>query len=209
MENEVSLDYSAPINGIQTGRLILTSAVQGLRLEACRDAGDLYQARFRGYQPVLHFKDGVLTIEPGQPFPGEGQLIQVFLNDTVLWEIEFRGGIQNLWADLRGIRLHALDVLGDARQVQILLPRPGGASFLYFSGDLRDAAIHRPAGVGMRLTVTGGMENCTFDHQVIHTIRAETSLESKDFLVEDSYYHLTVTGSVKSVTIAHAAENAF
>jgi hypothetical protein len=209
MENRESFDYSVPVNGIHTCRLILTSAVQNLRLEACQGTGELYQARFRGFQPGLHFKEGVLTIQPGKPFPAENYSIHLCLNSTVLWEIELRGDIQNVQADLRGTLLKALDVLGDAMQMELYLPRPVGASFVYISGNLRDAAIHRFAGVGMRLNVSGGMEKCSFDHQIIHIVRAETRLESKDFSPEDRCYYLTVTGSLKSVTFTDTAEVAF
>ena len=207
MENSESFRYSTPLNGIQTSRLILTSAVRNLRLEACNDIVELYQARFRGYQPVIHLQQGVLTIQPDALFSGDNHSIQLCLNSAVLWEIEFRGGIQNVQADLRGIRLHAVDILGDARQMALYLPRPAGASFLYVSGNIRDSSIHRPAGVGMRLIVSGGMEKCSFDHQIIHAVRAETSLESKDFLPEDGYYHFTVNGFAKSVTFADTKDD--
>ena len=61
----------------------------------------------------------------------------------------------------------------------------------------------------MRLNVSGGMEKCSFDHQIIRMVRAETSLESKDFSPEDRCYHFTVTGSVKSVIFTNTAEVAF
>lgn len=208
METGKAFVYSAPAGALQAARLICTSIVRGVRLEACEGIGELYQARFHDSQPILNLKEGVLTVQPGPPFPGENHLIELCLNSTVLWEIEFRGGAQSLQADLRIIRLNSLDILGDARQVELYLPRPEGASFLYVSGNLRDAAFYRPAGVGMRLNVSGGVEKCSFDHQIIHAVRAETSLESRDFSPKDGYYHLTVSGSVRSVTFTDSAERA-
>lgn len=201
METGNDFVYSAPIGDLQAARLILTSMFQGVRLEACPSTGELYQARFAGFLPLLQPKEGVLMIQPVEPFHNEDALAHIKLNRSIRWEIELRGGAQNLHADLREIRLNSLDILGDARQVELSLPRPVGASFLYVSGSLRDARIHRPAGVGMRLNVSGGMEKCHFDYQRIHAVRSETSLESKDFSAEDGYYHLTVTGSAKSMTV--------
>jgi hypothetical protein len=209
MDGEFS-EYSAPVGSNKKGRLILTSSVSCVRLMACLSKGDLYQVRFRGLQPVIHLKDGMLTVQTSAPLLREDNLIEdpplhICLNSTVSWEVEFRGRVENMQADLRGIRLHSMDILGDARQIDLFLPLPQGAAFLYVSGGIRQAVIHRPSGVGMRFHVGDGIEKCIFDHQILHTVRSETSLESKGFSPEDGYYDLTINGSAKYLTLAETA----
>jgi hypothetical protein len=46
---------------------------------------------------------------------------QLTLNGSIPWEIEFRGGVSKLTADLRALSLRALD-LGSASEIKLMLP---------------------------------------------------------------------------------------
>lgn len=202
---------SAPLEKIKTGRLIFSTGVQDVRLVGGHDKGGLYHARFSDPPPVVHLQEGLILIQPASRLLLRNQRpppifsIDIRLNGAVAWEIEFRGYVSHLQADLRRLRLRSLDILGDASQVTLLLPPPEGTAFLYLSGAVRDSAIQRPARVGMRIHAGGGIEELRFDHQILRGVMAETSLESSSFSAENGYYDLTITGRVKSVIFTDTA----
>lgn len=191
--------FSAPLGMIQSGRLVFTAGAQDVGLRTCHCPGEQFQARFTDPLALLQTQEGMVIIQPASHLL---RGIEIDLQSAIPWEIEFRGSVTNLHADLTGLCLRSIDILGDASQITFYLPRPKGAVFLYIAGGIRNAAIYRPAGVGNRVHTVGGIEECRFDQQVFHSIRAETHLESAAFAPEDGYYDLTISGSVKSLTVA-------
>src|SRR5262245_51089548 len=93
---------------------------------------------------------------------------QLTLNGAIPWEIEFRGGVSKLTADLSQLPLRVLD-LSSTSQVVVTLPQPVGTVFVHVSGSASDLTIHRPAGVAIRVHIGSSASNLTFDEQYFAT----------------------------------------
>jgi hypothetical protein len=51
---------------------------------------------------------------------------QVTLNKDVSWDLRIRGGVAHLEADLRGLRVEAIEANHGASRLDLQLPRPSG-----------------------------------------------------------------------------------
>jgi hypothetical protein len=96
--------------------------------------------------------------------PGRGGE-SVTLNQDMAWDIMVRGGVAHLDADLRDLRLEALELGQGASQVEVRLPRPAGVVPVRIRGGASHVRIRRPAGVPVQLRVGRGVADLRFDEQ--------------------------------------------
>jgi hypothetical protein len=148
--------------------------------------------------PPLHRGSG-----PGEP--GD----EITLNTSIPWEIEFRGTISDLNADLRGLELRTLDVLGGASQIRLLLSKPAGTAFLYITGGIRDGTIHNPPGVGVRVQASGGVSNFVFESKRFAATRGDLNLENSTFKSATSRLEICIAGGASNLTIDELAPPGF
>ncbi|MDF2743652.1 MAG: transcriptional regulatory protein [Actinomycetia bacterium] len=71
----------------------------------------------------------------------------------------------HLDADLRDLRLEALELGQGASQVEVRLPRPAGVVPVRIRGGASQVRIRRPAGVPVQLRVGRGVADLRFDEQ--------------------------------------------
>jgi hypothetical protein len=163
-------NFSTPLGSATGGRLIFASSVGGVTIGADPTLPELYRAHFEHFLPSVQVQNGTVSIQYhrfsvsnwGKP------VAQLTLNGTIPWEIEFRGSVSQLTADLSQLPLRALD-LSSASQVVITLPQPVGTVFVHVSGSASDITIHRPAGVAIRVQIGSSASNLTFDEQHFET----------------------------------------
>jgi hypothetical protein len=141
----------------------------------------------------------------GQEGFSPGPLGEIRLNPSIPWEIEFHGRLSGLTADLRGLQLHSLDILGSASEVALSLSRPAGTGFLYISGDAHRLSIRRPSEAGARLSALGGISKLSFDGRSFDGIDGEALLESSGFTSSTLRYEIGVAGGARHVTISQGA----
>ncbi len=175
----------APLGGTSTGRLVFISGAPYLTIKGDRELDNLYRARFSGAIPKVRVRDGVVTVRYGRLSWFEWRTrigSQIFeamahwrddrgdisLSGRVPWSLEIRGGVSKINADLRTIELAGFDLAGGVSSVDLNLPEPRSAVRIRIAGGANDVAIHRPAGVGIRLQVHGGANKVTFDGVQIH-----------------------------------------
>jgi hypothetical protein len=177
---------------------------------------DLYQAHFERHVPGIRVQDGAVTIQssqtpqfdssagpPGTPW---APLARITLNGTIPWEIEFRGGVARLIADLRGLPLRALD-LGSASGSLITLPQPTGVVFVYIAGSASDLTIHRPAGVAVRIDISGSVSNVTLDEQHFGAAADGIRWQTPDYNTVAACYDISIVGSASNLTLATTVLN--
>jgi hypothetical protein len=140
--------------------------------------------------PPIHRRD-----VPGKP--GD----EITLNAYIPWEIEFRGGISNLHADLRGLELRSLDVLGGASQIRLLLSGPARTTFIYITGGIRNGTIRVPPGVGISVQVSGSVSNLVFDGQRFAAMAGDINLENSTFKSATSRCDVCIAGGANNLTI--------
>ena len=207
---------TAPLGAATSGRLIFTSGAIGVTVEDDPALVALYQARFVEHVPSVHLdreSAGVsvckVTIHYRQRRMVDwltrrrDPLATVALNSAIPWEIEFHGGVTNLQADLRKLRLRSLD-LSDSSAVRLLLPQPTSTIYLYVSGSASDVVIQCPAGVARRVQIAGSASQVRIDEQLFGAIANGITWQTPDYHAGVGRYDIRFAGSASNVTIGSA-----
>ena len=123
--------FSVPRGSESRGRL---EFVRGAARLTVRGAGipELFRARFDRPTPSVSGRDGTVTVRYPRfslrdwPRPWARRGGQVTLNKDVSWDLSIRGGVAHLEADLRGLRVEAIEANHGASRLDLRLPRPSG-----------------------------------------------------------------------------------
>jgi hypothetical protein len=94
--------------------------------------------------------------------PGRGSL-SVALNPAVDWAIELDGGVSDLRADLRDLRVSAIDIGGGAKDVVVELPEAEGELPLRVAGGASRVVVRRPTDVPVSVEIDGGATDLRLD----------------------------------------------
>jgi len=198
-----SPEASAPLGGVTAGRLEFTKGASVVTIRADAALQDLYRATFEGPAPDVSVNGGTVMIQQRRrllPF-GRTQAADVALNPAVPWTVTLKGGMWQLTADLRELRLESLMVGGGASDVELWLPAPTGSVGVVVSGGASSVKIHRPAGVAMRAAVSGGASQLDFDGQRLGGFGGRNVLESPGFDAASDRYEMRFSGGASQVTI--------
>jgi len=194
---------SAPLAGLKRGRLEFSSGVARLSLDAAAPAGALFSARFEGRPPRVTARQGTVAIA----YPRFGSFgwkrsgAAVSLSPVVPWDLELRGGVARLEADLGRLELARLEVRGGSHAVQVRLPHPHGTVPVRLTGGASDIAFLRPAGAEARLRVTGGVTSLRFDAQRLGAVGGTVLLETPGFARAEHRYDLEFTGGAAGLSV--------
>jgi hypothetical protein len=115
--------------------------------------------------------------------------------------VTLKGGMWQLTADLRELRLESLTVGGGASDVVVWLPAPVGVVGVVVSGGASSVRVHRPAGVAMRAAISGGASQLVFDGQRLGGVGGRNVLESPGFDAAADRYEMRFSGGASQVTI--------
>lgn len=200
--------FSAPIGDLKSGRLVVNSGAERVSIAPGPAEPHLYQARFSLDAPHVWVQEDLVTLTFNRLIssvrlanldrpPGE-----ILLNGSIPWEIEFRKGVSALVADLVGLKLRSLDILGGADQIRLLLSRPSGSTFIYISGGVNSSLIQVPASTGIRVQVSGGSTNLAFEGQRFRAIGGETDLQSTGYEEMPDRYDIRIAGGTNNLTIS-------
>jgi hypothetical protein len=194
--------FSAPVGGVDRGRLVFRSgaprlairaaplgptsemravaelARTALRLDGSATEEELCRASFEGPYPEIAARKGEVSMAYKRRLDWRQREALVSLSRVVPWVIDISGGLSLFEADLRHIRLHELDVSGSIDDVSVRLGTPDGTSRLRLTGSVRDLLIEHPAGVPVRVSASGGVHEIRVGREVrrdVHgTIRLAT-----------------------------------
>ena len=201
------LDFTAPLNGATSGRLVFASGATNVTIHSEPALADLAHAHFEQHTPGVWAREGTITIQ----YRNYGLLdwltdwrepvADVTLNPGVPWEIEFAGGVSNLRAELGQLPLRSLD-LHSVSDATLVLPRPTDVIHLGLSGSASNLTIYRPAGVAVRLHIGGGASNLRIDGQRFGAIGGGFDWQSADYASAPARVEISISGSVSDLTIA-------
>lgn len=198
-------DFSTPLAGATEGRLVFESGASRLNLRADPALPELYRAHFERAAPEVRVRGGAVTIRSAFSLAalfGWGVApAEVTLNGAIPWTIEIRGGATQLTADLRALRLRALDLIGGVTRVTVSLPAPRGAVPIGVTSGATKLTLHRPPGVAARVAVAGGFTNLTFDGRRASPVGGDHHWESPDFARAADRYDIRVTGGATDLTV--------
>lgn len=196
-------EASAPASGVKRGHLEFTSGAARLTVDGAAPAGALFQARFEGRPPRVAARDGTVTISYPRfgPFGWRKCGASVSLNPDVPWDLEVRGGVARLDADLTALRLTRLEVRGGSHAVRLRLGAPRGTVPVRLTGGASDIALVRPPGAEARLRVTGGASSLAFDAQRLGAVGGTVLLETPGFAAAADRYDLEFTGGATGLSV--------
>ena len=198
--------FSAPRGSLTSGRLEFARGAARLTIRGATIA-DLFRARFDRPAPSVSLDGGAVTVRYPRFSPRswlrpwarrDGQ---VTLNDDVAWDIGIRKGVAHLDADLRGLRVEAVEVSHGASQVELRLPRPAGVVPVRVGGGASHVTIRRPAGTPARLRIGRGVADLTFDEQEFGAVGGRLRLESLGTGGTDDRYEIEISGGAAHVQV--------
>ena len=189
--------YSAPLGELESGRLVVSSALSRLTLRTDDGMADLYQARFEG-------KEGVVTIRYPRRLwvlGGEQRVAEVTLSVAIPWWIAIQGGASEVTAELGGLDLAGLEIKGGASMIRLELPTPSGVVPIRISGGASEIIVRRPIGVAARAHLKGWVSTFVFDDQTLSDMGNNVRLQSSGFEPTAPCYDIEVVSSASMVTI--------
>jgi DNA-binding MarR family transcriptional regulator len=194
---------TAPLEGLSRARLVFTSGAVRLALGADAPAGALFLARFDGKVPKVTVRDGQVSMAYGRfsPFGWRKLSATVALSPALPWELELRGGLNRLAADLTRLSLTGLDIRGGAQAVAVSLPPPSGTVPVRFVGGAVEVSLRRPPRSEARLRVTGGATSLTFDAQQLGSVGGTVRFETAGFAAARDRYDFEFTGGAAGLAI--------
>jgi hypothetical protein len=205
--------FSAPRGAHTQGRLAFTRGAAHLALHG-EGMEELFRAHFDQPVPSVAVDGGTVSVQyprfgprgwlrPGARWGGE-----VTLNQDVAWQVTVRGGAAYLDADLRDLRLEALELGQGVTQVELRLPRPAGVVPVRVRGGAVQVRVGRPAGVPVRLRVGGGVADLRFDGQEWGAVGGWLRLETPGAAQAPDRYEVEVaSGAVHLEVSAEQGNN--
>jgi DNA-binding MarR family transcriptional regulator len=195
---------SAPLGGLKSGRLVVSSGISRLTLRSTEGMAELYQARFEGPAPEVSAKDGVVTIRYPRRLlglAGQQRAAEVALSRAIPWQIVIQGGASEVTAELGSLALSSLEVKGGLSSIHLELPMPTGCVPIRISGGASAITVRRPAGVAARAHLKGWVSTFVFDDQTFSDMGNNVWLQSSGFESNAPYYVIEVLSSASVVTI--------
>jgi DNA-binding MarR family transcriptional regulator len=197
--------FTAPLLDLESGRLVVFSAISRLTLRTAERMAELYQARFEGTAPDVKAKDGVVTIRYPHRLSGllggQQRTAEVALNVAIPWQIAIQGGASDVTAELGGLDLASLVVKGGVSSIRLELPMPASVVPIRISGRASEIIVRRPVGVAARAHLKGWVSTFVFDDQTFSDIGNNVRLQSSGFEPTARYYDIEVASSASMVTI--------
>jgi hypothetical protein len=199
--------FSAPRGARTQGRLEFSRgaaqvAIRGASME------ELFRAHFDQPVPSVTVDGGTVTVQyprfspRGWLRPGARHGGDVTLNQDMAWRITVRGGVAHLDADLRDLRLEALELGQGASQVEVRLPRPAGVVPVGIRGGASHVRIRRPAGVPVQLRVGQGVVQLRFDEQEWGAVGGGLRLATPEATQAPDRYEIEITSGAAHLEIS-------
>jgi hypothetical protein len=196
--------FSAPLQGVERGRLVIFSGLSQLVLRAGERGDSLYQAHFEGITPQVAVQEGVVTIRYPRRLwmlSESSRAAEVVLSQTIPWQIAIQGGAAEIVAELSQLVLAGLEVKGGLSTIRLELPMPTETVPIRINGGASDVHIRRPAGVAARVHLKGWASFFVFDDQTFSGVGNNIRLQTPDYELHARRYDIDVASSVSSVTI--------
>jgi hypothetical protein len=200
-------DFSAPRGAHTQGRLEFPRGAAHLAIHGA-SMQDLFGAHFDPPVPSVAVDGGTVTVRyprfrpRGWRWPGAPRGGTVTLNQDLAWQVLVGGGVAHLDADLRALRLAALDLGRGASQVEVRLPRPVGVVPVRVRGGASQVRIRRPAGVPVRLRVGGGVADLRFDEQAWGAVGGGLRLETPEATQAPDRYEVEIASGAAHLEIS-------
>jgi DNA-binding MarR family transcriptional regulator len=218
--------FSAPLRDAQVGRLSFASGAPRLalraaplgptaearmvaelahsRLELTTDVGAdrLCRATFGGAIPEVKTRDGSVRVRYKRRIDWRPRDARIALSPEVIWDVDISGGLSEMKADLRGLRLGRFDLRGGVDALHLRLPAPRGRVRVRASGSSADVELSLLPGTAARMRISGGAQRIAFGDQRMRQVHGELRLETRDAGEATDRYEIELKGGFRDVTVA-------
>ncbi len=196
--------HAAPLGGLTSARLLVRSGVNDLTIGSVDDLQELYIGRFTGMVPHVRLREGTVYLYykgRGMPWEWKKRNADLALNAAIPWAIDVVGGANTIDAKLAALNLSAFQMTGGAGDIRLTLGRPQGRVPVRITGGANDIGISRPAGVSIRLRLSGGASSVEFDRQKLGRTGGQTALSSADADQAADVFDVELTGGSNRIAI--------
>jgi DNA-binding MarR family transcriptional regulator len=195
-------EHAAPLGGLAEARLLVRAGLAELRLRSGAPATDLYRGRFEGPTPQVRLRDGRVIVQyRGAPFDWRKRKAAFDLNATIPWSFEVVGGIERLEADLRDVLVERFVLTGGSQRIDLALGQPRDEVQVQVVGGAHTIRIDRPAGVPVRLRVSGGSRRIELDGRALSQRGGEIALDSVRWTGRGARYTIEIVGGSQRIEI--------
>lgn len=196
---------AAPLGPGSDARMVAELARSSLRLTSATEPGELCRATFSGPVPEMRAeRDGTVTCRYRTRLDWRARETTIGLSQEVPWSISITGGISAVSGDLRGVRLHAVDLSGGADQLDLELPPPDGTVRIRLSGSTARVRLVRPRGSAMRLAVSGGARDVRFGEHRSRDVHGALRLETRGAGTAPDRFEVELSGGVETLRVEEA-----
>jgi DNA-binding MarR family transcriptional regulator len=195
---------AAPLGPESEVRAVAELTHTVLRLDGRTEAGELSRASFSGPLPDVRTHRGEVSVSYRRRLDWREREAHIGLQRDLPWTIEVAGGLSTLDADLRSLRVRELSVSGSVDDVRLLLGRPDGTGRIRISGGSRDVVVELPAGVALRLSMTGGAKDIRFEREHLRNAHGVVRLETAEARSAPDRFELELSGGVRSLKVHRA-----
>jgi hypothetical protein len=200
-----TLDKSEPIGSLRQAALEVDVGAATITVSGSSSLETkLYQAHivYAGSKPDVGVdrSNGTLGISQGNTrfgFQARHFTLDLQLNPSIPWTITSNGGASTETYNLATVRVGSMDINTGASREDITLGPPSGAVPITISGGALTVHIHRPAGTGAAVTVSGGAISLDFDGRQQHAIG---NLHA-ELITGPDMYKVEVNGGASTVTM--------
>ena len=187
---------SAPLSGVEMGRLVFARGASHLTMRVDGTMEDLYRARFDGKVPEVRVEGGTVTVRYRLGLhPPRGEIT---LTGRIPWSIEARAGMSEVVADLEDLELRSWEVSAGASKIQARLSRPGETVPIRIGAGASNVELIRPAGVPVRVHIGAGASKLTIDD---FSGSGKIDWRSPDYDQVDGRYDIEIGAGASKVTI--------
>jgi len=127
-------------------------------------------------------------------------VLNLQLNSTIPWKIAIDGGASTDTLNLTSVHVTSIELNAGASREDITLGVPSGTVPITVNGGAATVNVHRPKGVAVSATVSGGAANLTFDGRQSHAIGTVTA-KTSDYDSASDRYQIQVSGGASNVTV--------
>ena len=205
-----ALDVSAPLGSMSHAAVEVDVGAATITMSGSSSLeGKLYQAHivYSGSKPDVSLENGTLHISQANNrfgFQAKHFTLDLQLNPTIPWTITSNGGATTETYNLAAVHVRSIEINSGASREDLTLGSPSGAVPITINGGALTVHVHRPAGAGASVTVSGGAISLDFDGHQQHAIG---NLEQSDLTGPDMY-KIEVNGGACTVTVDATAATA-
>ncbi|MHB8587721.1 MAG: LiaI-LiaF-like domain-containing protein [Candidatus Dormibacteraceae bacterium] len=205
-----TLDSSGPIGSLEQATLELDAGAATVTVAGSSSLdGDLYRAHitYSGTKPQVNLgrSNGRLQISQSSSafgvFKARRFTLDLQISSSVPWTITSNGAASTETYNLNGLPLRSIEINTGASREDISLGTPSGVVPITINGGALTVHLHRPAGTGASVNVSGGAVSLEFDghrNHAIGTVQESTGTET-------DMYRVDVSGGACNVTMDVAA----